>query len=287
MPWSAPHTVQCHPCRGTGWEVDSCRGGSALAPLGAGLCSWWPSTPFLCPCVCWRWHNAIPVPSSSIPPPFCLLSPTSLLSQAPGASFILLTHCLSLLKDNPCQGFLDNPPASSLPDQVPSLSCSHLHAPASLPWALIGWCHINSVPQGLPAPFPVLILSLLPQTQAPLPSSPQNTHSCNSTATCSTRPAQPGFSSHFHPSPSPSPQLVFSLWSRESRKEGLASNRTACSYMLQAGPAFQRKLCLGSGGGCYLVTMTGFFLCDLDMAGSHQLRSPNGRFPVEAFQDAP
>ncbi|RLV95329.1 hypothetical protein DV515_00012898 [Chloebia gouldiae] len=33
--------------------------------------------------------------------------------------------------------------------------------------------------------------------------------------------------------------------------------------------------------------MTCLFLCDLDMAGSHQLRSPNGRFlPVEAFQDA-
>lgn len=35
------------------------------------------------------------------------------------------------------------------------------------------------------------------------------------------------------------------------------------------------------------MTMTGLFLCDLDMAGSHQLRHPNGRFsPVEAFQDA-
>lgn len=154
MPWSAPHTVQGHPCRGTDWEVDSCRGGSALAPLGAGACSWCLSTTFLCPCACWSWHNAIPVPSSSIPTPPSLSSATSLLSQAPGPASILLTHYLSLLKDNPCQGFLDNPPASSLPDQVPSLSCSPPCAPASLPWALLGWCHINSVPQGCHHLFP-------------------------------------------------------------------------------------------------------------------------------------
>lgn len=90
----------------------------------------------------------------SIPTPPSLSSATSLLSQAPGPASILLTHYLSLLKDNPCQGFLDNPPASSLPDQVPSLSCSPPCAPASLPWALLGWCHINSVPQGCHHLFP-------------------------------------------------------------------------------------------------------------------------------------
>lgn len=251
------------------------------------MCSWCPSTTFLCPWVCWSWHSAIPVPSSSIPPPLSLLFPTSPLSQAPGTASILLTHCLSLPQDNPCHGFLDSPPASSLPDPVPSLSCSHPRATAPLPWALLGWCHINSAPLGLPPAFPLLILSFLPQTQAPLPFSPQNTHLCNSMAACSTHPPQPGSSSHSHPPPSPPPGLVFSLWSREPRRQGLASNRTTCSCMLQAGPAFQRKLCLGSGRDYYLVTMTGLFLCDLDVADSHQLRSPNGRFPpVEAFQDA-
>lgn len=208
-----------------GWEVDSGRDGSALSPLGAGLCSWCPSTTFLCPWVCWR-HSDIPVPSASIP--LSLLSPTSLLSQAPGAAPILLTHCLSLPKDNPCQGFPDNPPASSLPDQAPSLSCSPPGATDSLPWAVPGWCHLSSVPLGLPPPFPLLILSFPPQTQAPLPFSPHNTHLCNSTAAFSTHPP----SQAPLPTPSPSPGLVFSLWSREPRREGLVSSRTTCSSLL-------------------------------------------------------
>lgn len=54
------------------------------------------------------------------------------------------------------------------------------------------------------------------------------------------------------------------------------------------GPACQRKLCLESSGGCYLVTITCLFLYDLDMASSHQLKSPNVMLlPIEAFQGAP
>lgn len=54
------------------------------------------------------------------------------------------------------------------------------------------------------------------------------------------------------------------------------------------GPPFQRNLFLGSSGGCYLVTTTHLFLCDLDIASSHRLESPNVRFlPRETFWVVP
>lgn len=86
----------------------------------------------------------------------------------------------------------------------------------------------SAVPLGLPPPFPLLILSFPPQTQAPLPFSPHNTHLCNSTPAFSTHPP----SQAPLPTPSPSPGLVFSLWSREPRREGLVSSRTTCSSLL-------------------------------------------------------
>lgn len=198
------------------------------------------SAPHFSAHVCWSWHNAIPVPSASIPSPPSLSSPTSLLSQAPGAASILLTHYLSLLKDNPCQGFLGNPIASSLPDQVPSLlqpplcpRLSTLGSPRMMPHQL---CSPRAATTFSPAD------PLIPsQAQAPLPSSPQNTHLCNSTASSSTCPPQPGSSSHSYPPPSPSPGLGLSLWSREPRREALVSSRTSCSHMLQAGASIPEE----------------------------------------------
>lgn len=141
MHWSAPRTVQCHPCRGTGWEVDSLRGGSASAPFGAGVCSWCPASHFSAH-VCWSWHNACGLffhSSSSFP-----LIPH--VTAVPGTWCCFHPYPLPFPSEKrSLSGLSDNPPASSFPDQVPSLSCSHPCAPTSLPLTVLGWCHISSV----------------------------------------------------------------------------------------------------------------------------------------------
>lgn len=81
--------------------------------------------------------------------------------------------------------------------------------------------------------------------------------------------------------------LPFPLVQRAQNGRQFLPKRLPAPLCSGQGPACQRKLCLGSSGGCYLVTITCLFLCDLDMASSHQLKSPNVMLlPTEAFQDA-
>lgn len=142
------------------------------------MCALCPSTTFLRPraCACRSWRKAITMLFSSIPPPPSpLSSPTSLLSQAPGAASILLsplfTHCLSLLKETvlvrsylitlPCPPFLTKfllffaatprAPSSLLgsPRTVPHQPCSpqgchHLfpcRSSCSFPWRTLHYHH--------------------------------------------------------------------------------------------------------------------------------------------------
>lgn len=109
-------------------------------------------------------------------------------------------------------------------------------------------------------------------------------HLCDVTAALSARPRQPGLAPCSH---SPFRLFLF-LWCRAQNGRQFLPKRLPAPLCSGQGPPCQRKLCLRSSGGCYLVTITCLFLCDLDMAGSHQPKSPNVMLlPMEAFQDAP
>ena len=58
-------------------------------------------------------------------------------------------------------------------------------------------------------------------------------------------PAPARLSCLLPPPPSPSPGLGLFLWCREPRREALASSRTSCSPMLQAGASFPEEALFG------------------------------------------
>jgi len=148
--------------------------------------------------------------------------------------------------------------------------------------------HQHCSPPGLPPPFLMLLLLFLPLAHAPLPLSSQNAHFCTFVAACSACPHQPGLAACSRLLPAHLQGLAFSSGAESQEGRHLLPAGLPAPPCSRQEPAFQRKLCLGSSGGCYLVTITYLFLCDLDVASSHQLKSPNVRFlPVEGFRDAP
>lgn len=104
---------------------------------------------------------------------------------------------------------------------------------------------------------------------------------------CTPTPAR--FSSPLLPSSQPiSKASPFLLVQRAKKERHFLPNRFPAPACSGLGLAFQRKCCVEPSGGCYLVTVICLFLWDLDLASSHQLKSPNVMFlPVEALQDAP
>ena len=196
-------------------------------------------------------HKATAMLSPSVPPPppSPCISPTSLLSQAPGAASILLsplfTHYLSLLTDGPSQVFLDNLPVSSPRDQVPSLFCSPLMPPP----LCLGVSYDGATSTLLPPRVATTFSHAAPLV--PSPGSRSTTIVLSKRSFLHLRgcllcmPAPARLSCLLPPPPSPSPGLGLFLWCREPRREALASSRTSCSPMLQAGASFPEEALFG------------------------------------------
>lgn len=229
-------------------------------------------------CACRSWHNTVPALFSSIPPPYShhlVLLPSSCLPFSP----------ISLLKDTPCQVLINNPPVSSLPERVPSLSCSHPSCPSPSASGSPGTVpHQPCSPQGCHHLLPCL-------SSCSIPRHTLHRHHLLSTLVPATCPLLASASQAVPllcPPPSPSPELGLPRGAERRDERRLLPAGLPAPQCPGQGTAFQRKLRLGSGGGHYLVTITCFFLCGPDVASSHRLRSPNVRFlPTEAFRDAP
>lgn len=192
---SAPHA---------GWqggEVNSCGAGNVLAALERERACDAPAPRFSNPGgVCRSWHNTVTMLFASISPPSPQFPQTCPL---PG-TWCCFYSLVSLLKDSHCQVLLNNPPVSSLPDQVPFLLCSH---PSNLGSSSDG-ATSALMPPGLPPPFPLQFLLLLPLAHTSFPSSPPYTYLF--TAACSAHPLQPGFApcSRLPPSLSPGLRII-------------------------------------------------------------------------------
>lgn len=172
-------------------------------------------------------------PSPCSLPPFLLL-PLSAPPKLSSPRHLVLLLFSRFPSESQSLSGLNNPPMSSLPDQVPFLLCSHPSCP-NLGFSLDG-ATSTLIPPGLPPPFPLQLLLFLPLAHTSYPSSPPYTRFF--TAACSARPPQPGFAPCSHLPPSPSPGLGLFLWCREPRREALASSSTSCP---RAGTCFPEE----------------------------------------------
>lgn len=224
MSWKLPQTARCHPCQVAQRGGEFPWGWRCLGSLLVSRNEWvMPQHHLSLPpgaCAC-RSRPRATTGLFSIPPSSHLCSPgTSILSSPLSSRYLFASEALV------------GSPWITLPPLPWPSSLSLLQPPpraaASLPWVLLGWCHVDPAPPRVASSFSQaspLVHSpaacsaavIVPVLQA-LISPP---HLCNSTAACSARPRQPGLAPRSYPPPSPSPRLRLFFWCSEPRRRGI------------------------------------------------------------------